>query len=402
MIRPKSTTRGQEHLSRVESLLGEDDALTRDLLTRCIASLNDKRDEDDLSDDHPQEHLREQVFPTFSTDWSIPVTGDHKVCLGPREKDPIRDTHDVLYTMGHINPVTPQIISANASDTIAASFDPDALRLRLESILRLATFEQDHHTESTALRDRELAQVACALATMLPRARSGPDVNLGWIFKPSAFVGGDLFNVTQIDNHRLGLFGFDVVGHGVNAALFAVGLGSILRPRPGSDASLKDVLAPNYLGEPKLLAEYLNEVFPLKPPMDMYFTLFYAVIDQHQRKMKWIRAGHPPPVFYGDDQCTLLQDGDPPIGFFQGYKFTEYERDFERGDRLFVYSDGLTEARNASSQMFGVDRLMSIIAAKNNNPINSVVHEIEEEVLNYSGSSRFEDDLSLLALEFVK
>jgi sigma-B regulation protein RsbU (phosphoserine phosphatase) len=152
---------------------------------------------------------------------------------------------------------------------------------------------------------------------------------------------------------------------------------------------------------PVRVASTLNERFPLEMPTNMYFTLFYGVIDLNDMIMRWVRAGHPSPVLLSDGTSNLLEDGDPPIGLFSDYEFTEHTTQLKQGDRLFLYSDGITEASNSETAMLGIEGLTSLLSGLSEQSLSDVVKNADQHILTYHGDDQFDDDLSLLAIEVI-
>jgi sigma-B regulation protein RsbU (phosphoserine phosphatase) len=293
-------------------------------------------------------------------------------------------------------------IEAGADDYIIKPFEQAVLKVRLEAGQRILRLEHSLSATNSRLKVG-LEQAAATLTSMLPAPRIGPDLQIDWLFRPCAYIGGDLFNVFALDNKRVSLYSIDVSGHGVASALFAMTIGNMLLPRRRISALNSSNSASQFAwnASPIRVASTLNERFPLELSTNMYFTLFYGVIDLNTMSMRWVRAGHPSPILLSDGTSALLEDGDPPIGLFSEYKFTEYVTQLKQGDRLFMYSDGITEASNSETVMFGTGQLISFLSELSDRSLSDVVKYLDQRILTYHGDDQFDDDLSLLAIEMI-
>jgi sigma-B regulation protein RsbU (phosphoserine phosphatase) len=292
-------------------------------------------------------------------------------------------------------------IEEGADDYLVKPFEHEVLRARLKAGMRLLHLDQSLLSAKARL-EQGLTQAARTLTTMLPHRRDGRNFKIDWLFRPCAIIGGDLFNVVDLDENHFCLYAIDVSGHEVGAALFAVTLGQMLLPRPKINAKEGGMSQSAYRWNlnPVQVVSTLNERFQMEPLMNMFATLFYAVIDRRNLVMRWVRAGHPSPVIIRDRKPTLLAEGDLPIGILPTTQYARHTTRLKKGDRLFLYSDGMTEAKNsATSEMFGVDRLVSLIAGSSGETLTEAISRIDRALLDHRGMDRFDDDLSMLAVE---
>ncbi len=301
-----------------------------------------------------------------------------------------RDTRDVVEGLG-----------AGADEYIIKPFEKVVLKVRLEAGRRLLRLERSLSATNNRLK-RGLEQAASTLISMLPTEQQiGDNLEIDWLFRPSAFVGGDLFNIFALDDKRVSFYSIDVSGHGVPSALYAMVIGNSLVPaRPISTVNhSSNGKQYAWNASPTRVASTLNKRYPMEITSEFYFTLFYGVLDLAESTMRWVRAGHPPPIFINNGSSTLLEQGDPPIGMFPDWEFTEHKTEFHKGDRLFLYSDGITEASNSDSQMFGAQRLASLLSNSSKQPLGDVIQNADRAILTHHGDNQFNDDLSMLAIE---
>lgn len=346
------------------------------------------------------EQVEKNDFDIVLSDWLMPDPQGPELVSRIRALNKTRYVYIILCTVkGHSRNIV-EGIEAGADDYVTKPFDRDVLKVRIRAGQRLISLQ--HSLEETNERlEQGLNQARLTLNSMLPTSRKGSLVDIDWIFRPSAYIGGDLFNVFHLDEKRVSVYAFDVSGHGIASALFAVSLGNILRPRFSCPRHVSEMSSFDHedLGSPREVAEFLNERFPLEPPTDTYFTLFYGVIDRERQIMDWVRAGHPPPVVVRENGFETLDKGEPPIGLFCDQPFTEYSTRLSKGERLILYSDGVTEAKNPQNELFGNRRLHALIREHGRRPLDSFVGEIESALWAHRQNPQFDDDLSLLVVE---
>ena len=131
-----------------------------------------------------------------------------------------------------------------------------------------------------------------------------------------------------------------------------------------------------------------------------YFTLLYGVLDTHGRTFRYVSAGHPGPILVRAKEAprTYLQPA-IPIGIMDGSTYEEDVVEMQPGDRVYLYSDGVSEETNAEDEPFGSDRLMQALDALRSAPLPDSVQSLVDSVIDWRGDSRLSDDLSLLAIE---
>ncbi len=234
-----------------------------------------------------------------------------------------------------------------------------------------------------------------------------PDFNFAWLFEPSEYVGGDLLNVFRLDEKKWAFYILDISGHGVPAALLSVSLSRILDPSPITQEALDDEAGRGAVSgeffDPRKVVRMLNHRFPEDP--SKFCTMLYAILNTEDFSVSWVRAGHEPPlVVKSENHSTYLHEpgGACICKLLSNGKHLEIGRlTLEPGDRFILYSDGITEAMK-NHEEFGYERLAS--AMRETYPY-SLHDSLQTALLNtaqWTGSNRFDDDVTLLALEREK
>jgi sigma-B regulation protein RsbU (phosphoserine phosphatase) len=203
---------------------------------------------------------------------------------------------------------------------------------------------------------------------------------------PMGVVGGDYFDFIRIDENRIGVTIGDVAGKGVAAALVMASLQALLRSRA---TTCGDRVC-------QLMVE-TNQGLYGTIPANKYATLFYGVYREDQRSLTYVNAGHNPPlVIRSTGQVERLSDGGPVLGLFPVVSFVAGETRFESGDRLVLYTDGLTEALNEDGEEFGEVRLIAAATATAARDAASTRMSILNAHAAFAQSAPRTDDLTML------
>ncbi len=249
----------------------------------------------------------------------------------------------------------------------------------------------------------DLEAAAGVQASLLPRASPIlPGLSFAWAFKPCEELAGDILDVFQLDEERVGFYVLDVSGHGVVAALLSVTLHRVLSPEPSLPSVLKQHVGHSRyrLLTPAEVATQLNYQFPFQPARPQYFTLLFGILNLRTNQFRFVSAGHPGPIHQpqGGDPVILETPGFP-IGLLPNPGWTEQVVELNPGDRLYLYSDGVTEAVNGNGEQFGKERLFRAIGESRTRPLSESTSSLLSSVEEWREGDRLEDDISILALE---
>jgi serine phosphatase RsbU (regulator of sigma subunit) len=280
-----------------------------------------------------------------------------------------------------------------------------ALRLlRLLRVLKLrthvlqATVAQRTHelAEKNAALEKAQAQikreldVARALQiAILPAtfpARPGCDGAARMI--PATTMGGDFYDFIALPGARIGLVMADVSGKGVPAAFFM----AVAR------TNLRDIAVNHEL--PGACLAQTNDVLCAQNPMDLFVTVFYCILDPVSGVLRYANGGHNPPCLRRADGSmeALSGAGGLVLGAMPGVVFPEHAVQLLPGDRLVLYTDGVTEAFNSAEEAYGVERLVEEIRAHGAGPAAPLVERICRSVETFVGSVPQSDDITLIVL----
>ena len=261
---------------------------------------------------------------------------------------------------------------------LAGTFDEDD-RAFLERVAQQVAFGVDGLTLSDDMREFEAAldiQRAMMPKTM-PRD-DGIEIDASW--QPARIVGGDYFDVLQLGPNTLGLCIADVAGKGMPAALLMANLQAAVK------ASATDTMSPSEV------CERVRKVVCGTLSGGRFVTFFFAMIDTQQMVMRYANAGHNPPLLVkASGELLRLDTGGPALArLMQSTAYESGQETLDAGDVLFLYTDGVTEARSASEEEFGDDRLVEVIRNAQPNARN-IVRDVVADVRAFSGGVAHDD-----------
>lgn len=191
--------------------------------------------------------------------------------------------------------------------------------------------------------DEELRMAVKIQREFLPKQLPAPE-GLGFdvLWRPASYVSGDIYDVLRLDEHHVGVFIADAVGHGVPAALVSIFIKQSIKTRqitPGIGAGYR-VLPPG-----EALATLNRAMIELDAGSASLGTAAYGVIDTRTQRLTIARAGHPAPLLLrGDGETQWLEPDGAMLGIFAEEVFEELVIDLEDGDRFLLYSDGFEVA----------------------------------------------------------
>jgi sigma-B regulation protein RsbU (phosphoserine phosphatase) len=261
---------------------------------------------------------------------------------------------------------------------------------RLLSILRTQIEEGQHSRMAGRLqaeRDHEIEEAREIQRGLLPKqipTVSGYDISCAW--RPARAVSGDYYDVLEIDGNRAAVCIADVSGKGMPAALLMSNV----------QAAVK-AFAPEASG-PAELCSKVNRVVSANTSQDKFITLFYGLLDHESRKLSYTSAGHNTGlVVRCDGTVARLDRGGLVLGPFPECEFEEGETELQPGDKVVLFTDGVTEARSIEGEEFGEHRLISLIIENRRLDAAHLQETILQAVTEFC-AGEFHDDATLIVL----
>lgn len=219
------------------------------------------------------------------------------------------------------------------------------------------------------------------LPTELPQIE-GFQVSAAW--RPARAVSGDYFDALRFDESRLALCIADVSGKGMPAALLMSNLQAVVKAFASETVS------------PSELCTRVNRVVSSNTPDDKFITFFYCLLDAKRKRLTYSNAGHNPGVVVrAGGEVLRLDRGGTVLGPFARCRFEQGEIAVESGDRVLLFTDGVTEAGNEAGEEFGEDRLIAMLSENRGLGADHLQRSLMEAVTEFSGGD-FKDDATLI------
>lgn len=215
-------------------------------------------------------------------------------------------------------------------------------------------------------------------------------------YQPASTVGGDFFDLIELDNGRAGILIADVMGHGARSALVTAILRALVRNHSGSAADPGQFLIE--------LNHHLHDVIS-RSGQTLFVTAFFLVLDTREGTASWAVAGHPAPL------KVRRGSGRPPqplwdkpqrqlaLGLAPAASYRTEQAPLVAGDIFLLFTDGALEAENPAGEQFGVGRLCASVDEALDGPMAAMPAKIVCDVVAFQKRHQFEDDICLVAVE---
>jgi phosphoserine phosphatase RsbU/P len=280
-----------------------------------------------------------------------------------------------------------------------------ALRLlRLLRALKLQTRVLENtvaeRTRELAARNASLEQAQALLQAELEAARALQIAILPATFPvrvgcdgaarmiPATTMGGDFYDFIELPDGRIGLVMADVSGKGVPAAFFMAVARTNLRERAA------------HYADPGVCLARTNDVLCVQNPMELFVTVFYGVLDPTTGTLSYANGGHNPPYLRRVDGSVeaLAGVGGLVLGVMPGVDYPNHSVRLLSGDRLVLYTDGVTEAFSPVDEPYGTERLIAEVKAHGGESAAALVERICRSVTLFAGTAPQSDDITLTVL----
>ncbi len=232
------------------------------------------------------------------------------------------------------------------------------------------------------------------------------NVEVAWRYIPCDELAGDFLNFFPLDDRYMALYVVDVSGHGVPSSLLSVTVARSLTAQATTSSILVrvDDQDQTTIVPPPVVAGELNRRFPMEDQGNLYFTMFYGILDTMTGNLKYVSSGHVPPVRLpsGKGDPEVLPAEGFAIGWMEDIEYDEESVALDAGDRLFIFSDGVPEAMNENLEELGEPQMLELISQTRGMSIDDAVAHIKEAVDQWCRVHGPKDDVSILALELIE
>jgi sigma-B regulation protein RsbU (phosphoserine phosphatase) len=252
--------------------------------------------------------------------------------------------------------------------------------LQLESALE-ADSSVVRCQEQELVRARQIQQDL--LPKVLPQMRG---IQVAGAWQPATAVSGDYYDVLVLDEYRLAICIGDVIGKGITAALLMANLQAAFRAFATADAGPASVCA------------RLNAFLCGNAASGRFISLFYCIVDMRDRSLAYENAGHCPAQLVRRSGETLALIGEGAVlGVLPEWQYRNHRLQLESGDYLVLFTDGVTEAEDASGEEFGEERVVNVLQSASGYSADDVRRALMDAVTSYCGGN-FRDDATVVAL----
>ena len=231
---------------------------------------------------------------------------------------------------------------------------------------------------------QEAHQIQERLVPVVMPQVPGYEIDAAW--RPARSVSGDYFDVLIFSEKSLAVCIGDVAGKGVPAALLMSNLQATVRGFAGPQV------------EPSDLCARVNRATLPHVGEDRFITFFYGLLDAPARRLAYVNAGHNPPLLVRrDGSCSRLRDGGPVLGLVPNWACQPGQVELAPGDRLILFTDGITEATDARGEEFQEERLIALVTTHRRLRPGAIREKIMVVLREFTGD-KWNDDATLLVL----
>ena len=353
------------------------------------------------------------------SDWLMPGMSGIEFCKAFRELKQDRPAYFVLLTAQTERERLAEGLESGADDFLSKPFNVVELKARLRAGARVVAAQRDMIAKNRLLRktldeleeahhviDRDLRDARSFQQALVPkRFVSLPGADISMLYRPSGHVGGDLVGTFPVSATRCGIFAVDVAGHGIASALMTARVAGHLS---GSTPDQNIALVPDDAGgfamlPPNEVCRRLNDVLVAELDLDKYLTMVLAELDLETGHVVMAQAGHPSPLLQrGDGTIAFIESFGLPVGLIEGATYEASELTLGAGDRLILYSDGLTECPDPDDALLDEDGLSAMVADGRAISGGAFVEFLTERLIDFAGSDDFPDDLSAVVIEYQR
>ena len=333
------------------------------------------------------------------SDWMMPGMSGLELCRRFREMEGDEYSYFILLTSKRDKAEVARGLDSGADDFLSKPIDNNELRARITAGERLIEMQQLYDNIDSDLKEAKKLQQSL----VKERFRALDGGNLSLLLRSSGHVGGDLVGFFDAGSRHIGLFALDVSGHGISSALMTARLaGYLSSAAPDQNVALQKNANGDFgpRSPEKVVADLSNLVLD-EMETEHYFTLLLAHVELETGHMVLSQAGHPyPAVQRRDGRVEMVGTGGFPVGLLAGTSFEKFEVTLNRGDRILILSDGVTECPGPNDTMLDEDGLTALMQdlAQTRGPafLEALIWRLTE----FKGGDDFPDDVSAILFEY--
>jgi sigma-B regulation protein RsbU (phosphoserine phosphatase) len=262
----------------------------------------------------------------------------------------------------------------------------------IEHIRILQQANKEHEQLVSLQHDLDIAKEIqqAILPKVFPPFPNRKDFDLFASMNAAKTVGGDFYDFFLITDDNLGVVIADVSDKGIPAAIYMAVSRTIIRA-----AAIKGI-------PPEECLEYSNQLLCKENVNSMFVTVFYGIMNTRTGEFRYSNAGHNPPYIVSPDGTvrSIELTHDIVMGVIDGVKFKTKSVTINKGDALYLYTDGVTEAMNTRHELYGEERLEGVLKTIGNAPPEEIIQKITRDLNVYTAGAIQSDDITMLAVRY--
>lgn len=414
MTSEKPITKQDIRRSLAPVLVVDDSKAQRRLLTRTL----EKWGYETLEAGSGEEALKlckATAFDIVISDWLMPGMSGVEFCRAFRGLGD-RPAFFLLLTAQTEREILAEGLESGADDFLSKPFNAVELRARLRAGRRIVEAQKALSEKNLALSQtlEELSDAYAAIDRDLKGARRFQEAlvperivdldraQISLLFRSSGHVGGDLVGYFPVRDGEMGVFSVDVSGHGVASALMTARIAGFLSATsPERNIALRKVDDGYAIAPLDEVCAQLNALLLADADSDQYLTLSIAWVNLTEGRVRLCQAGHPSPVVQRRSGAIEFSElWSTPVGLVEDAEFTICDLDLFPGDRLILYSDGVTECPDPHDRLLDESGFEILLRENSNLKGEHFMKGILSSLIAFRGGQDFPDDISAVCVEF--
>jgi sigma-B regulation protein RsbU (phosphoserine phosphatase) len=372
-------------------LLVDDDPFVRDMLSMILEAGGYVVETSENGADAVKKFSADSGINLIISDMNMPEMNGLELIKKIRKNN--EDIPIIILTGNNEISVAIEAMNSGANDYLIKDENiQDTIILSVERVMEKYQIKKQNQQliEEIRIRNKELGKERILAQkvqkSILPVSLDFKGVEIGTFYQASSQIGGDFYDAWETDSAIHFILG-DVSGHSISSALIMATCKGMLHSMGQTmHTQIEIVTATN-----RMLCEIVSEV-------GMFITLVYACLIKQKNEIHILSAGHHPVFILNAKGLQTITSTGPVLGWDINDHWEVVSYQFNIGDSLFLYTDGLSEAKNSSEEEFGEERLKSLLQLQANEPPRVQIEKIFQEVNGFC-SSKFTDDVAMFAIK---
>jgi serine phosphatase RsbU (regulator of sigma subunit) len=239
--------------------------------------------------------------------------------------------------------------------------------------------------------ERQVQIAAEVQRRMMPsRPPKVPGLDIAALYVPCFELGGDFYDFIPLGDHSVGITVADVVGKGLPASLLMASVRAAMRAQADNVYDLDEIIS------------RVNKSMSLDMRANEFITLWYGVLDYKNRQLTYCSAGHEPAILVRGGQMRDLGAGGMVVGVDPEQKYDKEVVQLQKGDVLYIYTDGVPDAMNYNGDKFGKARMRECLMSHLGDPAEQICRQMLWETRRFVGLNRRTDDTTMVVVKVTE